>query len=79
MAAQQAAKQQEQPNPEPPAAPQPEPPANLPEPKASILDDDIPDFSEGLDPAALEAARKADEKAPPRSTDEFQRAASPVV
>lgn len=82
MAAQQAAKQQEQPNPEPPAAPQPEPlpepepPANLPEPKASILDDDIPDFSEGLDPAALEAARKADEKAPPRSTDEFQRAAS---
>ena len=84
MAAQQAAKQQEQPNPEPPAAPQPEPlpepepepPANLPKPKASILDDDIPDFSAGLDPAALEAARKADEKAPPRSTDEFQRAAS---
>ena len=65
MAAQQAAKQQEQPNPEPPASPQPEPlpepepPANLPEPKASILDDDIPDFSAGLDPAALEAARKA--------------------
>ena len=29
-----------------------------------------------MDPAALEAARKADEKAPPRSTDEFQRAAS---
>ncbi len=82
MAAQQAAKQQEQPKPEPPAAPQPEPlpepepPANLPKPKASILDDDIPDFSAGLDPAALEAARKADEKAPPRSTDEFQRAAS---
>ena len=82
MAAQQAAKQQEQPNPEPPVAPQPEPlpepepPANLPKPKASILDDDIPDFSAGLDPAALEAARKADEKAPPRSTDEFQRAAS---
>ena len=81
MAAQQAAKQQEQPNPEPPAAPQPEPlpepepPANLPKPKASILDDDIPDFSAGLDPAALEAARKADES-PPRSTDEFQRAAS---
>ena len=82
MAAQQAAKQQEQPNPEPPAAPQPEPlpepepPANLPKPTASILDDDIPDFSAGLDPASLEAARKADEKAPPRSTDEFQRAAS---
>ena len=75
MAAQQAAKQQEQPNPEPPAAPQPEP-LPEPEPKASILDDDIPDFSAGLDPAALEAARKADEKAPPRSTDEFQRAAS---
>ena len=56
--------------------PEPEPPANLPKPKASILDDDIPDFSAGLDPAALEAARKADEKAPPRSTDEFQRAAS---
>ena len=58
MAAQQAAKQQEQPNPELPAAPQPEPlpepepPANLPKPKASILDDDIPDFSAGLDPAA---------------------------
>ena len=75
MAAQQAAKQQEQPNPEPPATPQPEP-LPEPEPKASILDDDIPDFSAGLDPAALEAARKADEKAPPRSTDEFQRAAS---
>ena len=58
------------------AKPEPEPPANLPKPKASILDDDIPDFSAGLDPAALEAARKADEKAPPRSTDEFQRAAS---
>ena len=82
MAAQQAAKQQEQPNPEPPVAPQPEPlpepepPANLPKPKASILDDDIPDFSAGLDPAALEAARKPDQKAPPRSTDELQRAAS---
>ncbi len=84
MAAQQAAKQQEQPKPEPPAAPQPEPqpmpvpepPADLPKPKASILDDDIPDFAAGLDPEALEEARKADEKAPPRSTDEFQRAAS---
>ena len=85
MAAQQAAKQQEQPNPEPPAAPQPEPlpepelPADLPKPKASILDDDIPDFSAGLDPEALEEARKADEKAPPTITFPGRSKAKPAV
>ena len=85
MAAQQAAKQQEQPNPEPPAAPQPEPlpepelPADLPKPKASILDDDIPDFSAGLDPEALEEARKADEKAQPTITFPGRSKAKPAV
>lgn len=82
MAAQQAAKQQAQPKPEPPAAPQPEaqpvpePATEFPQPKASILDGDIPDFSAGLDPETLEKARMADEKSPLRSTDEFQHAAS---
>lgn len=42
----------------------------------SLLDQEIPDFSAGLDPAAMEAARQADEKAPPIPADEFQRAAS---
>ena len=53
-----------------PAAGEEEPPAH------SLLDDDIPDFSAGLDPAAIEAARKADEDAPPASAEDFQQAAS---
>ena len=61
--------------PQPAPEPQPEPQEKA-APRASILDKDVPDFSAGLDPKAMEAARIADEKAPPRSADEFQRAAS---
>ena len=63
------------PNPPKTARP-PKPAASAQIPKPSLLDGEIPDFSAALDPAAMEAARIADEKAPPRSADEFQRAAS---
>lgn len=46
------------------------------QPAPSILDDDIPDFSAGLDPKAIAEAMAADEQQPPRSTEELQQAAS---
>ena len=51
------------------AAPEPEAPS-------SILDGEIPDFSAGLDPEAIAAAQAADDAQPPKSAEEFQRAAS---
>ena len=46
------------------------------QPAPSLLDDEIPDFSAGLDPQAIAAAMAADEQEPPRSTEDFQQAAS---
>lgn len=46
------------------------------QPAPSLLDDDIPDFSAGLDPKAIAEAMAADEKEPPHSTEELQQAAS---
>lgn len=51
-----------------------EPPARQ-EPPHSILDDDLPDLTTGLDPEAVRAARQADDAAPPRSLEDFQSAA----
>ena len=51
-----------------------EPPARQ-EPPHSILDDDLPDLTTGLDPEAVRAARPADDAAPPRSLEDFQSAA----
>ena len=51
-----------------------EPPARQ-EPPHSILDDDLPDLTTGLDPEAVRAARQADDSAPPRSLEDFQSAA----
>lgn len=52
------------------------PPQPEKQPAPSILDDDIPDFSAGLDPKAIAEAMAADEQEPPRSAEEFQKAAS---
>lgn len=46
------------------------------QPAPSLLDDDIPDFSAGLDPKAIAEAMAADEKEPPHSTEDLQQAAS---
>ena len=40
----------------------------------SILDDDLPDLTSGLDPAAVRAARQADDQAPPAPLEEFRQA-----
>ena len=45
-------------------------------PAPSLLDGDIPDFSAGLDPVAMAAARAADDKLPPHSTEDLEQAAS---
>ena len=45
-------------------------------PAPSLLDDDIPDFSAGLDPKAIADAMAADEKEPLHSTEDLQQAAS---
>lgn len=44
--------------------------------KGSLLDREVPDFSAGLDPRDIEAARRADAAEPGASVEEFQRAAS---
>lgn len=46
------------------------------QPAPSLLDDEIPDFSAGLDPQAIAAAMAADAQEPPRSTEDLQQAAS---
>lgn len=56
------------------AGQEPEPSRGQPAP--SLLDEEIPDFSAGLDPKAIADAMAADEKAPPRSTEDLQQAAS---
>ena len=43
-------------------------------PPHSILDDEVPDLTEGLDPEAVRAAQKADEAQRPRSLEDFQNA-----
>ena len=55
-----------------PSAPGGEPDA----PAHSLLDEEIPDFSAGLDPAAIQAAMEEDAKSPPRSAEEFEKAAT---
>lgn len=54
----------------------PEEPVSAEQPAPSILDQDIPDFSAGLDPKAIADAMAADEQEPPHSTEELQQAAS---
>lgn len=46
------------------------------QPAPSLLDDEIPDFSAGLDPQAIAAAMAADEQEPLHSTEDLQQAAS---
>lgn len=46
------------------------------QPAPSLLDEEIPDFSAGLDPKAIAEAMAADEKEPPHSTEDLQQAAS---
>ena len=45
-----------------------------PRPPHSILDDDLPDLTSGLDPEAVRAARQADDQAPPAPLEEFRQA-----
>lgn len=46
------------------------------EPAPSLLDGDIPDFSAGLDPAAIAAAMEKDAQSEPRSAEDLEKAAS---
>ena len=55
-----------------------EPPARQ-EPPHSILDDDLPDLTTGLDPEAVRAARQADDAAPPRSPGRLPKRGPPPV
>ncbi|HJD21988.1 MAG TPA: SpoIID/LytB domain-containing protein [Candidatus Gemmiger faecigallinarum] len=50
------------------------PAANRQQPPHSILDDDLPDLTSGLDPAAVRAAQAADDANEPSSLEDFQSA-----
>ena len=44
------------------------------QPPRSILDDDVPDLTSGLDPEAVRAAQQADDQSPPTSLEDFRDA-----